>query len=98
MEMRADAFPAGCRVAVVDQWVDSGGSMKAAIQLVERQNGVIAGVVALCCEEGTRAKPKPNTQWLRQRYRVATVVQPGSAEQEQCNQQWLSLWGAKPSC
>eukprot|EP01046_Picozoa_sp_COSAG06_P081710 COSAG06_NODE_28833_length_567_cov_0.876068_1_plen_28_part_10 len=28
MEMRAAAFPARCRVAVVDQWVDSGGSMK----------------------------------------------------------------------
>ncbi len=41
MEMRAAAFPPRCRVAVVDQWVDSGGSMRAAIELVERQQGVV---------------------------------------------------------
>ena len=41
MEMRAEAFPPRCRVAVVDQWVDSGGSMRAAIELVERQQGVV---------------------------------------------------------
>ena len=48
MEMRADAFPARCRVAVVDQWVDSGGSMKAAIELVERQQGIVRAC-PLCC-------------------------------------------------
>lgn len=41
MEMRTAAFPPRCRVAVVDQWVDSGGSMRAAIELVERQQGVV---------------------------------------------------------
>ena len=41
MEMRAAAFPPRCQVAVVDQWVDSGGSMRAAIELVERQQGVV---------------------------------------------------------
>lgn len=41
MEMRKGAFPARCRVAVVDQWIDSGGSMRAAIELVERQQGVV---------------------------------------------------------
>ena len=96
MEMRAAAFPARCRVAVVDQWVDSGGSMKAAIELVERQQGIVAVVVALCCEEGSLERPKANTRWLRENYRVCTLVQPGTAEQSQCNSQWLRVWGDKP--
>ena len=32
--MRTPAFGGGARVALVDQWVDSGGSMLAAIDLV----------------------------------------------------------------
>lgn len=39
------AFPPRCRVAVVDQWVDSGGSMRAAIELVERQQGVVRAAI-----------------------------------------------------
>ena len=51
--MRTGAFPARCRVAVVDQWVDSGGSMKAAIKLVERQQGV----VRTCSSCGVHSTP-----------------------------------------
>ena len=85
----------GCRVAVVDQWVDSGGSMRAAIELVERQQGQVAAVVALCCEEGGPERQKPNTAWLRERYRVATLVAPGTPEQAECNRQWLEAWGER---
>jgi len=53
MEMRAEAFPPRCRVAVVDQWVDSGGSMRAAIELVERQQGVVRVVQFLYYSDST---------------------------------------------
>lgn len=33
----------GMRILLVDQWVETGGTMRAAIQLVERQGGVVAG-------------------------------------------------------
>lgn len=33
----------GVRVLLVDQWVETGGTMQGAIQLVERQGGVVAG-------------------------------------------------------
>lgn len=35
--------PPGVRVLLVDQWVETGGTMQGAIQLVERQGGVVAG-------------------------------------------------------
>ena len=93
MEMRSNAFTMNTRVVIVDQWVDSGGSMKAAIELVERQKGVVSAVVALCFEEGGE---RTNTAWLRSHYHCATVVEPGSPEQAQCNAHWLSSWGPNP--
>lgn len=33
----------GVRILLVDQWVETGGTMRAAIRLVERQGGVVAG-------------------------------------------------------
>lgn len=37
------ARPAGMRVLLVDQWIETGGTMKAAIQLVERLGATVAG-------------------------------------------------------
>lgn len=35
--------PPGLRILLVDQWVETGGTMRAAIELVERLGGVVAG-------------------------------------------------------
>lgn len=35
--------PAGMRVLLVDQWIETGGTMKAAIQLVEKLGATVAG-------------------------------------------------------
>ena len=39
MEMRKPAFAAGTKVLLVDQWIETGGTMDGAIRLVERQGG-----------------------------------------------------------
>uniref|UniRef100_G1N2G1 adenine phosphoribosyltransferase n=1 Tax=Meleagris gallopavo TaxID=9103 RepID=G1N2G1_MELGA len=39
MEVRTDTVTPGMRILLVDQWVETGGTMRAAIQLVERQGG-----------------------------------------------------------
>ena len=44
MEMRTPAFAPGTRVLLVDQWVETGGTMDGAIRLVERQAGQVAGI------------------------------------------------------
>ncbi|NXX98195.1 APT1 phosphoribosyltransferase, partial [Centropus bengalensis] len=54
MEVRTDAISPGLRVLLVDQWVETGGTMRAAIQLVERLGGVVAGRMG-----GTRDPPSP---------------------------------------
>ena len=86
MEMRAPAFRPGTRVLLVDQWVETGGTMDAGVRLVERQGGVVAGIATVCIEENER------TRAFRERYRCSTSVLPGSEWQRQCNAQWLDTF------
>lgn len=88
MEMRAPAFAPGTRVLLVDQWVETGGTMDGAIRLVERQEGTVAGIVAVAIEENAR------TEALRQRHPCVSAVVPGSRWQVECNAQGLSSFAS----
>nr|XP_047924124.1 adenine phosphoribosyltransferase-like isoform X3 [Anser cygnoides] len=70
MEVRTDTISPGLRVLLVDQWVETGGTMRAAIRLVERLGGVVAGVAAVCIEDSEGAR------WIRERYKCAHCVPP----------------------
>ncbi|MGB7335694.1 MAG: phosphoribosyltransferase family protein [Salaquimonas sp.] len=83
MEMRKPAFAAGTRVLLVDQWIETGGSMYGAIQLVEQQEGTIAGMVAIVMEDNE------NTKAYRDKYNCVTAIQPGTEWQKQANAQYL---------
>ncbi len=83
MEIRFPAFEAGTKVIIVDQWVETGGTMGAAIKLIEEQGGLVKGVVALAIEEND------NTKKLRNDYKCFSAVVPGSEWQKQCNEQYL---------
>ncbi|WP_421904278.1 phosphoribosyltransferase family protein [Mameliella sp.] len=83
MEMRTPAFARGTRVLLVDQWIETGGTMDGAIRLVERQEGVIAGLVAIAVEENDR------TAGFREIYSVTSAVLPGTSWQADCNAQSL---------
>ena len=83
MEMRKPAFAPGTRVLLVDQWVETGGTMDAGIRLVERQGGVVAGIATVCIEENEGGAV------YRGRYRCSTAVIPGTAEQDQCNRKTM---------
>ncbi|XP_043910806.1 adenine phosphoribosyltransferase-like [Protopterus annectens] len=41
LEVRKDVIKPGTRILLVDQWIETGGSMEAAIKLVERQGGIV---------------------------------------------------------
>lgn len=82
--MRLPAFAPGTRVLLADQWVETGGTMDGAIRLVERQEGVIAGLVAIAIEENER------TTGYRKLYPCVSAVVPGSRWQTECNAQTLS--------
>ena len=68
MEVRKNGFLPRTRVLIVDQWIETGGTMSAAIELIERQKGVVAGAAVICVESN------PRTAELCQKYKVAHVV------------------------
>ena len=88
MEMRTPAFAAGTRVLLVDQWIETGGTMDGAIRLVERQGGIVAGIATIAMEDNDR------TAGYRAAYPVVTAVQPGTYLQEQCNRQTLDSFAS----
>ena len=83
MEVRRPAFAAGTKVLLVDQWIETGGTMDGAIRLVERQGGKVAGLVAIAMEDNEK------TATYRQNLPCVTAVQPDSDLQQQCNRQTL---------
>jgi adenine phosphoribosyltransferase len=83
MEMRLPAYAPGTRVLLVDQWVETGGTMCGAIQLVEKQKGIVAGMVAVVMEDND------NTALYRKKYKCVTAIQPNTKWQEQANAQYL---------
>ena len=91
MEMRLPAFAAGTRVVLVDQLIETGGTMEGASELGERQKGVVTGLVAIAMEATPRAKD------LRARFPTITAIQPGTPWQEECDAQTLSSFeGYRP--
>ncbi|NXQ62994.1 APT1 phosphoribosyltransferase, partial [Anthoscopus minutus] len=75
LEVRTDAISPGLRILLVDQWVETGGTMRAAIELVERLGGVVAvcvptGVAAICMENSEGGK------WIQERYKCSHCVPP----------------------
>ena len=84
LEMRKPAFSSGTKVLLVDQWIETGGTMDAAMRLIERQGGVVAGIAVICVEENTF------TNQMRNKYKVSSCVLPDSDLQSQCNQQTLN--------
>ena len=57
--------------------------MLGAIDLVERQKGQVAGLVAIAMEDTPRALG------LRQSHRIATAILPNTQWQAECNAQTL---------
>ena len=84
MEMRKPAFAPGTRVLLVDQWIETGGTMNAGISLVERQGGIVAGIAAVCIEDNDA------TRAMYASYTMSACVVPGSDIQAQCNDQTLA--------
>ena len=57
LEMSRAAIRPQERVLIADEWIETGSQMKAAIRLIERLGGEIAGITALCAEKNRRTRP-----------------------------------------
>ena len=51
LEIRADAPLSGKNVLLVDEWIETGAQMRAAVQLIEEKNGRIAGIASINIDE-----------------------------------------------
>jgi len=62
--------------------------MDGAIRLIEQQEGIVAGMLAIAIEENER------TVSYRKQYHCVSAVVPGSKWQTECNAQTLSSFDA----
>ena len=88
MEVRTPAFLNGTRVLLVDQWIETGGTMDGAIRLVKRQEGIVAGLVAIAMESNDK------TDEYRECFPCITAVRPNTELQTQCDRQSLDSFKA----
>ncbi|XP_071400679.1 adenine phosphoribosyltransferase [Centroberyx affinis] len=68
MEVRVDVLKPGLRVLIVDQWIETGGTMKAAIELVEKLGATVVGVAAVAIENSEGGK------WIKENYRFSHCI------------------------
>ncbi|XP_078081040.1 adenine phosphoribosyltransferase isoform X1 [Mustelus asterias] len=86
LEMRTDVVKPGLRILLVDQWIETGGTMEAAIALIEEHGGTIAGIAAICIEETEGGKR------IKAKYKCSNCV-PGDL-QPQFNNKYLETFKA----
>eukprot|EP00063_Salmo_salar_P094954 XP_014069789.1 PREDICTED: adenine phosphoribosyltransferase-like isoform X2 [Salmo salar] len=68
VEVRLDVLRPGLQVLIVDQWIETGGTMKAAIKLVERQGATVVGVAAVAIENSEGGK------WIKEKYKHSHCI------------------------
>jgi len=47
LEIRKGIIEKGTRVLIVDEWIETGAQIKASIELIERQGGVVVGIASI---------------------------------------------------
>ena len=57
LELRRNALRPGMRALLVDEWIETGTQVRAAIQLIEGQGGVIAGIASLHIDDDEATEP-----------------------------------------
>ena len=67
LEIRRDILSSGTRVLVVDEWIETGAQVLAAIHLIEKQGGSIVGVAAINMDDNE------STRLISSNYKVYTV-------------------------
>ncbi|XP_005157459.1 zgc:174895 isoform X1 [Danio rerio] len=84
MEVRVDVLKPGLRVLLVDQWIETGGTMRAAIKLVENQGATVVGIAAVAIENSEGGK------WLKENYKYSHCIP--KELQSQIDSQYLEFF------
>ena len=69
LELRAGAINPQTRVLIVDEWIETGAQVKAAIELVERQGGIVVGIATISIDDNA------DTRVMREKYRCHALWQ-----------------------
>lgn len=56
-ELRAEPWPRGTRVLLVDDWIETGATAAAAVELIERAGGVVVGIAAIAFRKNEKTAP-----------------------------------------
>lgn len=56
-ELRTDPWPAGTRVLLTDEWIETGATARAAVELIERAGGVVVGITAIAFRKNDKTAP-----------------------------------------
>jgi adenine phosphoribosyltransferase len=71
LEMRIDAIHRSSRLLLVDEWIETGTQVSAAIKLIEGHGGVIVGITAINIDENDL------TQDLQEKYKCHSLQVDG---------------------
>lgn len=69
LELRIDAIAAETKVLIVDEWIETGAQVKAAIELVERQGGIVVGIATINIDDNA------DTRLIREKYQCHALWQ-----------------------
>jgi len=68
LELRKGAITPGTRVLLVDEWIETGSQVKAAVELIERQGAEIVGIATINMDDND------TTSKLKQYYKCYSVL------------------------
>jgi len=61
LELRVGAITPGMKVLLADEWIETGAQIHAAIELIEKQGGVVAGIAAIHIDKNDHTQPLLDT-------------------------------------
>ena len=56
-ELRSNPWRTGTRVLLTDEWIETGGTARAAVDLIERAGGVVVGIAAIAFRKNAKTAP-----------------------------------------
>ncbi|MFH1420374.1 MAG: phosphoribosyltransferase family protein [Candidatus Aenigmatarchaeota archaeon] len=78
LEMNKGSIKKDDSILIVDEWIETGGQIKAAIKLIEKQKGKVVGIATIC------AHRTPHTEILFKKYNCHALKE-NRAEGRVCN-------------
>jgi len=65
LEIKKDTFFPGCRILIVDEWVETGASINCCIKLLEKENCIIQGIATIGIDYREETKPWIDSGFVR---------------------------------